>query len=517
MKLQILQLKLLPNYTPATLHQAVAERLNIVPELISNIIIERRSIDARARFKGDIYYILNVLAEIKNDIDITSCWQVHTVTEESAVSTNPPRTMGSNSEAERPVVIGAGPAGLFAALTLAQAGQRPIIFEQGKTVRERQKDIGLFWGQGILNPQSNVLFGEGGAGTFSDGKITSRSKDKRRTRLVRRTFFNAGATEEVLYDASFHIGSDKLALIIPKIREIIVQLGGEFHFNRRLQALHTTNGRLVSLTLGQEEISATHCFLATGHSAYDIYNLLTDAGAALQAKPFATGVRVEIPQDAINLSQYGQTKFLNRLGSASFNLTLNQDCYTFCMCPGGSVIPCSTTSGTVFTNGMSLSTRHGTMGNAAFLLPREFTTFKEGYDFIHQQERAAFAATSLNYALPATTLSSFPHPCSILPERRSCSRACAADFNQILPEKMCADLQEFIPRMLRKMKGIDLDSAIIFGPETRSSAPVRIIRDKTMQCRGVQGIYPIGEGAGYAGGIMSSAIDGIKAAEVFLS
>ena len=516
MKLQLLQLKLPPDYTSHSLQQAIADRLNITPAQIKNFTIERRSIDARSRFKGDIYYILNILTEITTDIDISECWQVRPATNEPAASVNKTQ-IRQNQSATRPVVIGTGPAGLFAALTLARAGMQPLIFEQGKTVKERQKDIGLFWGQGILNPRSNILFGEGGAGTFSDGKITSRSKDRRRTGIVRKAFFKAGAAEEVLHDASFHIGSDRLARIIPEIRRIITELGGEFHFNRHLDAIHASKGRLEALTLDRETICTEHCFLATGHSAYEIYHQLDAAGAELQAKPFATGVRVEIPQEAINLSQYGKTEFLDILGAASFALTLKQDCYTFCMCPGGTVIPCSTSSGSVFTNGMSLSTRSGIMGNAAFLLPQKFSTFEEGYDFIQKQEAAAFAQTSGDYVLPATTLADFPYNCRILPETRSCRRAAAADFSKILPEKMCAELQTFIPQMLQKMKGIDLDSAIIYGPETRSSAPVRIIRDKSLECPEIKGLHPIGEGAGYAGGIMSSAIDGIKAAEKFLS
>ncbi len=512
MLLKILQIKLRPDYTAATLTQAVTERLEISASEITDIEIERRAIDARDRYKGDIYYILNLKVEIVGELSCDGLWQV-----EPYPASNPGPTYQLKTCKDRPVIIGAGPAGLFAALTLARNGLKPILYEQGKTVAERRRDVGLFWGQGILNPQSNVLYGEGGAGTFSDGKITSRSKDKRRTRIVREALHAAGAKEEVLYDAAFHIGSDLLAQIIPNIRREICRLGGEFHFNKRLSGLHIENGKLRGIEIDNNLSPATTCILAIGHSAYATYHMLAASGIHLETKPFAVGLRVELPQVAINRSQYGDTEYLQQLGAASFALTLGKDCYTFCMCPGGSIIPCATTPGRIFTNGMSLSSRSGKMGNAAFLLPQNFQSLEEGLHFIDQLECAAFNQVGSDYYLPATTLSSFPAACTSLPTARSCRRSKPVDFTKILPEKMYTDLSEFIPKMLHKMKGIDLDSVVIAGPETRSSAPVRITRDVDMQSTNLKGLYPVGEGAGYAGGIMSSAIDGIKAAEALLS
>ena len=513
MKLQLLQIKLKPDYTNDVLKTAVAQRLEITPEEISNITIDRRSIDARDKFQGDIYYIINATAEITANVDIDKLWQVREVVD----ITDTPTIEPSPAQFEnRPVVIGAGPAGIFAALTLAIKGLKPIIFERGKAVKERTKDVGLFWGKGILNPESNVLYGEGGAGTFSDGKITSRSKDKRRTNLVRKAFFDAGANEEVLYDASFHIGSDKLAEIIPNIREKIIELGGEFHFESKLTDLLVENNTIRGITVNGKETRTDTCYLATGHSAYDTYSLLESSGALLEAKPFATGVRIELPQKTINSSQFGNTEFLDILGSASFSLTLGKDCYSFCMCPGGSTIPCSTEAGSLFTNGMSLSSRSSKMGNAAILLPQKFDTFEEGHNFIKKQEAAAYNTGKKDFSLPTTTLADFPFACKALPEDRSWNRSVPANFTKILPEKMCDDLGEYIPKMLRKLKGVDPYTAVIVGPETRSSSPVRVLRNEKMECITISGLYPIGEGAGYAGGIMSSAIDGIKAVEFSL-
>lgn len=518
MKLQLLQLKLRPDYANDDLKAAIAKRLHIHPSDILTYVIERRSIDARDIFKGAIYYILNVSVEISRTLNIQTLWQVEKTPETSLETIKPAAQAAVPTHlAAKPVIIGAGPAGIFAALTLAENGLKPVVYERGKEVKERRRDVGLFWGQGRLNPQSNVLYGEGGAGTFSDGKITSRSKDKRRTNLVRKILFEAGAKEEVLYDATFHIGSDKLAEIIPKIRERIIALGGEFHFGSKLTGLHIENNALRGVMINADEIIADRCYLATGHSAYDTYNLLESAGAILEAKPFATGVRVEIPQKDINYSQYGNTEFQSLLGAAPFSLTLGKDCYTFCMCPGGSIIPCSTEAGSLFTNGMSLSSRSGKMGNAAFLLPRQFSTFAEGYNFIKEQEEAAFNTGNKDFSLPITTLDSFPFACQQLPESRSCNRATAADFTKILPAKMCEDLKKYLPQMLSKLKSVDPATAVIAGPETRSSAPVRILRNHAMECTTIAGLYPIGEGAGYAGGIMSSAIDGIKAAELSLN
>ncbi len=514
MKYTILQLKLPPQYTETELYSAAAERLQLTSSDLFNLKITRRAIDARERYKGDIYYILNIEVETSKLLTTSALWQVELSKDEP--QDQPviplPRTDGT-----RPVVIGAGPAGLFAALLLAENGYKPLIFERGKKVKDRRHDVGLFWGQGKLNPQSNVLFGEGGAGTFSDGKITSRSKDRRRTNIVRQTFYTAGAAKEVLYDAMFHIGSDKLALIIPAIRERITDLGGEFCFNSLLNGISVVAGRLQGVVINDREIAAETCFLATGHSAYDTYALLSKAGAELQAKPFAVGVRVELPQTAINKSQYGNCSFLQELGAAPFALTLGKNCYTFCMCPGGTIIPCSTEHGSLFSNGMSLSSRSGKLGNAAFLLPQSFQSFSEGYNVIQRLENAAYTATGSDFSLPVTTLKDFPFACKELPDSRSWKRAKAADFTNILSEQMCTDLSSYIPRMLQKMKNIDLSSVVIAGPETRTSAPVRILRTVEMECTAIKGLYPIGEGAGYAGGIMSSAIDGIKAVELSMS
>ncbi len=508
MNLIIRELVLKPGYTRDDLLHAAAKRLRCPKKSVTLTRILRRSLDARA-IRSAPTFIINAEFALDFNPNLAKIKKCEPALEHTPLAITPATLT------HRPVVIGAGPAGLFAALILAQAGVRPILIEQGKKVDERAKDVGAFWGNGKLDPHSNVLCGEGGAGTFSDGKLTSRSKDHLRKDYVLETFVECGAKESILYDAEAHLGSDKLALIIPTLRDKIIALGGEFHFSSCFSDFTTDSAKLTGITVNGENIPTDNCILATGHSARKIYRLLHKKNVNLEAKGFAVGVRVELPQSIVNHARLGQFADNPHLEAASFRLTSQGDCHTFCMCPGGRVIVCADSEGELCTNGMSLSSRAGELANAAFLIPLPpFTDPVSGLDYLAQIEHAAFIAGGSDYSLPATTLADFPNtPADQLPFH-SANRFRPADFTKILPEDICNALTTNIKAMLNKLPGAS--DAVIYGAETRSTAPLKIVRDESMQSVSLTGLYPAGEGAGYAGGIISSAIDGIKAAQAVL-
>jgi hypothetical protein len=423
-------------------------------------------------------------------------------------------------------VIGAGPAGLMAALTLAEAGHKPLLIERGAETEDRGEQVAAFWKNGTLDTESNVLYGEGGAGLFSDGKLTARSKDRARIRRFFETLVACGASPEILIEAMPHIGTDDLTHIIPAIRNRIWQLGGACAFNSRLDNLIIENGALRGIIASGKEIRTDACFLATGHSARDVYSMLAAHNVPLEAKPFAVGVRLEIPQHRIDTAQYGKWAHLPQLGSASFKLTRKEEnrarrCYSFCMCPGGLVIACASSEGLLTTNGMSLSARAEPFGNAAFLVPVEQSDYPDagplaGIEFQKQMEAAAFKAGGSAYGLPAARLVDFLEGRSgELPHERSCNRSVPALLQDILPDFASDTLLSAIPKMLKELNGTPLEEAILYASETRSSSPVRVLRGDDGQSIGVKGLYPCGEGAGHAGGIVSSALDGMKAAETY--
>ncbi len=429
----------------------------------------------------------------------------------------------------RPVVVGAGPAGLLAAWRLAKAGAKPIVIERGEPVAERRSRVGEFWAEGTLDPESNALFGEGGAGLFSDGKLTTRSKQRAHLRTVLELLVACGGDESILVDAEPHVGSDKLGKIVHSLRHQIGLLGGEVRFGSRLDGVEIDDGKLVSVTVNGEQIATDHCILATGHSARDVYHMLADVGVPLEAKAFAVGVRIEMPQLQIDKSQFGRDAGHERLGPASFRLTRRDEagvraCYSFCMCPGGTVIACASSAGELTTNGMSYSGRDGLYGNAAFLVPVRPEDFGGDADplagIAWQQaiEAKAFAAGGGNGSLPGMNLKDFVarNEWPVLSAGRSCERAVVSNLHDILPDFVSDTLVHAIPRMLDKLSDIRPRDGVVYGAETRSSSPVRIVRGKDFQSTGVAGLYPVGEGAGYAGGIVTSAIDGLRAAEALL-
>ena len=432
---------------------------------------------------------------------------------------------GSAVFGRRPVVAGCGPAGLFAALTLAEKGIPVLLLERGRAIQERLADVRAFWERGILNPESNVHFGEGGAGTFSDGKLTSRVKNPCTSR-VKLVLVDMGAPADILVDARPHIGTDRLREVVVNLRKRLIDLGCEVRFGARVTDFRIHRGCLVGIVVNDsEEIRADHLILATGQSAADTYRKLAERGVALAPKPFAIGLRVEHPQELINRIQYGRWAGHPDLPPADYFLTakveaLNRACYSFCMCPGGRVIGCSAEAGGVITNGMSRLGRESPCANSAVVVNVQSEDLGgegplAGLAFRRHWEERAFLAGGSDYCAPAQRLTDFlsgkTHSpigrCSFLPGVRG------ADLRDVLPPFVVEGLKRGFAEFERKMPGFITGEAILIGVETRTSSPVRITRGEDGQGLNLTGLYPCGEGAGYAGGIISSALDGIRAAE----
>jgi len=530
MRLRIHQIKLKLDYEKSDIVAAIARLLPCPANELDNLELLRRSLDARGKHLPP-RYVLSV------EVDYTGDREPEFVPSRLERAKKIERWKPILSPAiprRQPVVVGAGPAGLLAAYTLAEAGWKPLLIERGVDVRIRRQQVETFWQEGVLDPESNVLYGEGGAGLFSDGKLTSRSKDRAAIRRLFELLIDCGASPGILIDAAPHLGSDALSRIIPELRSRILQLGGEIRFGARLESISIQDGAVRGLRVADNEIETEVCFLATGHSARDVYALLADAGVQLAAKPFAVGVRAEMPQSRLNVAQYGGEWATHpRLGAASFRLTrrptaTSRGCYTFCTCPGGLVMACASSEGLLTTNGMSYSKRAKPFGNAAFLVPVGPDDYPIGLrnpdlaGIILQEtlERAAFQAGGEDYGLPAQMLSDFldRQPSRMIPDARSCNRAVPTDLAVLLPEAVRHTLQETLPRMLRELNGIRREDVLLYGLETRSSSPVRVLRDPaTRQAPAAKGLYPIGEGSGYTGGIVSSALDGMAAARHALS
>jgi len=525
MKLRINQIILKLEYSPEDVLQAIARRLDTAEENLSDIEILRRSIDARKKDRPPLY-VLSVEATYSGSgTPPLKQGQVDVVQERAPR----PAVTASRSVAERPIIVGAGPAGLMAGLTLAEAGYRPLLIERGASTEERSHQVEDFWRQALLNSESNVLFGEGGAGLFSDGKLTARSKDRSSIRHFFETLVACGASPDILMDAEPHIGSDVLAEVIPTLRQRIIEAGGEVLFDSRLDDLLIEDGTLRGVVISGTEHRTDACFLATGHSARDVYRMLAQESVPLEAKPFALGVRLEMPQRRIDWAQYGRWSLESPLGSASFRLTWkggpdNRGCYSFCMCPGGVVMACASSEGMLTTNGMSFSGRAKPFGNAGFLVPvgpKDFPSLDHahsslsGIAFQESFEKATFEAGGSDYSLPSQRLTEFlegTDPQDI-PDERSCTRAVPANLEPLLPGVVVDVLRRAIPRMLRDLNGAKPEEILVYATETRSSSPVRILRNPaTWESLGVRGLYPLGEGSGYTGGIVSSALDGMNAA-----
>jgi len=529
MRLRINQIIMKLEYTMEDVLYAIARRLGAREQDLANVEVLRRSIDARKKDRPPHYVLSAEVTYEGQTPPPLAPGQVDVVQEPESR----PVARSTRPGAHRPVVVGAGPAGLMAALMLAEAGCRPLLVERGEQTETRQLQVATFWRQALLNPESNVLYGEGGAGLFSDGKLTARSKDRFAVRHFFETLVACGASPDILIDAEPHIGSDVLTEIIPVLRQRIVESGGDVQFNARLDDVDIEDGTLRGVVVSGTEHRTDACFLATGHSARDVYRLLGRKAVPLEAKPFAIGVRLEFPQRRIDWAQYGRWALLSSLGSASFRLTWKgghdtRSCYSFCMCPGGFVLACASSEGLLTTNGMSFSGRAKTLGNAAFLVPVGAKDYPlqegdqpalGGVAFQEALERATFEAGGSDYSLPAQRLVEFlagTDPQEI-PAERSCTRAVPVNLHLLLPPIIGETLRRAIPRMFRELDDVRLEEALVYATETRSSSAVRIVRDSaTGDSVGAHGLYPIGEGSGYAGGIVSSALDGMNAATRWL-
>lgn len=504
----------------ADLTGAAAKKLKIKREAVKEIKIRRKSLDARK--KNDIHYLYTVDVAVEGEEKILKSVRDKSVTLSNWSDYVP---LGENAVLKhRPIVAGFGPAGMFAALVLAERGLKPIVLERGRDVERRTEDVESFWNGGAFDPESNVQFGEGGAGTFSDGKLTTRIKDGR-SRYVIQKLIEAGAPEEIAYDAKPHIGTDRLKDVVKNIRNKITALGGEVRFESRLTGFEEVNGCITAAVVNNtDRIETDSLVLAVGHSARDTFKMLCDGGVAMEQKPFAAGVRIEHLQKDIGLAQYGDA--YTKLPPADYMLTYTtkdgRGVYSFCMCPGGYVVAAASEEGRLVVNGMSEYARDGENANSALLVqvsPEDFGSDDPlaGVEFQRRIEEAAYKAGGGGYAAPVQRYEDFVLGRVSQGEGkvRHTYRPNIkyADLNGVLPCFITEALKEAVPEMGKKLKGFDSPDALMTGVETRSSSPVRIVRDKEGNSLSLKGLYPAGEGAGYAGGIVSAAVDGVRQAE----
>jgi len=531
--LRITELKLPLNHAEEALPAAIRNRLRITPRDLVRYTVARRAHDARD--KMDIQLVYSIDVTVKNEAAVLARFRRDR-------HVNPTPDTGyrfvarapADYRGPRPIVVGAGPCGLFAGLILAQMGFRPIIVERGKVVRERTKDTWGLWRRSELNPESNVQFGEGGAGTFSDGKLWSQIKDPRHLgRKVLTEFVKAGAPEEILTEAHPHIGTFRLVTMVESMRATVEALGGEYRFEHRVDDLEietATDGtrtlRALVFQTGERLAVEGPVVLALGHSARDTAHMLHDRGVALEAKPFSMGVRIEHPQSWIDEARFGPCAGHPDLGAAAY--TLSHHCknertvYSFCMCPGGTVVAATSEPGRVATNGMSQYSRNERNANSGIVVgidpARDYPGGPlAGIALQRHWEEKAFAAGGGGYVAPAQRLGDFlaGRPStklgSVIPSYRPGVKM--TDLSECLPDFVIAAMREALVAFGRQIPGYDHPDAVLTGIETRTSSPIRVTRGADFQSINTTGLYPAGEGAGYAGGILSAAVDGIKVAE----
>jgi uncharacterized FAD-dependent dehydrogenase len=530
--LRITDLKLPLNHADEALPAAIRDRLRVTPRDLIRYTIARRAHDARD--KMDIQLVYSVDVTLKNEDTVLTRFRKDRHVQRTPDTGYRFVTKGGASyTGPRPVVVGAGPCGLFAGLILAQMGFRPIILDRGKVVRERTKDTWGLWRKSVLNPESNVQFGEGGAGTFSDGKLWSQIKDPRHLgRKVLTEFVKAGAPPEILTEAHPHIGTFRLVTMVESMRETIEALGGEYRFSTRVDGLDiaedSTGARQVRglhLSTG-DYLEADHVVFAVGHSARDTFEMLHARGVYVEAKPFSIGVRIEHPQSWIDEARFGPCAGHPDLGAAAYSLSHHckngRTVYSFCMCPGGTVVAATSEEGRVATNGMSQYSRNERNANSGIVIgidpERDYPGHPlAGIELQRHWESRAYVAGGSNYKAPAQRIG------DLLAGRASTALGAVipsykpgvtmTDLSECLPDFAITALREALPAFGREIPGYDHPDAVLTGVETRTSSPVRITRGDNFVSLNTGGLFPAGEGAGYAGGILSAAVDGIKVAE----
>jgi uncharacterized protein len=524
--IRLTEIKLPLDHPDGAIEHAILNKLNIKPDQLNSFNVFKRGYDARKKSAILLIYTLDV--DVANEAVLLASFE-----KDQHVKLAPDTAYQFVAQApanlqQRPVVIGFGPCGLFAGLVLAQMGFKPIILERGKEVRERTKDTFGFWRKRTLNTESNVQFGEGGAGTFSDGKLYSQVKDpKHYGRKVITEFVAAGAPEEILYVSKPHIGTFKLVTMVEKMRARIIELGGEIRFSTRVDDIHLEDGQVTGLTLSNgEQLNTRHVVLAVGHSARDTFDMLYNKGIYMEAKPFSVGFRIEHKQSMIDECRFGDNAGNPILGSADYKLVHHCDngrtVYSFCMCPGGTVVAATSEEGRVVTNGMSQYSRSERNANSAIVVgispAEDFPGHPlAGIELQRQLEEQAYTLGGSNYDAPAQLIGDFlkgKTSAALGDVQASYTPGIKlTDLANVLPKYAIDAIREAIPAFNKQIRGFSTNDGLLTGVETRTSSPVSIKRDKTLQSINTKGLYPAGEGAGYAGGILSAGIDGIKAAE----
>ncbi len=523
--IRLSNIKLPLDHDEHAIERAILACLQIPADQLVRYEVARRGYDARKKAHIFLMYTLDVETRINDQL-------LAQFADNQSIKATPDLTYKFVAQEpanlpERPVIVGFGPCGLLAGLLLAQMGFKPLILDRGKEVRERTKDTFGFWRKKQLNTESNVQFGEGGAGTFSDGKLYTQIKDpKQYSRKVLTEFVAAGAPEEIMYVSKPHIGTFRLVSMVEKMRAQIIALGGEIRFSARVDDLHIEDGRVTGLTLADgEQIKSSHIALAIGHSARDTFQMLYDKGVYMEAKPFSVGFRIEHEQSLIDEARFGENAGHPILGAADYKLVHHckngRSVYSFCMCPGGTVVAATSEEQRVVTNGMSQYSRKERNANSAVVVgidPSDYPGHPlAGVEFQRQLESNAYLLGGANYDAPAQKVGDFLKGKAsdslgqVTPSFKPGVKL--TDLSAALPDFCIEALREAIPAFNRKIKGFALEDALLTGVETRTSSPVNIKRGADYQSINTRGLYPAGEGAGYAGGIMSAAIDGIKIAE----